>query len=157
MSHPPGTVGTVATIERFYLRTGNGVALAFCTPEHAHKWCAALPAPTLELTTLDVSTRAITWCEHCAHCGTLISATITGACQLHDGDCPDFEWLATLAVQRAVRALTRMAGVPLTPRAFVYIEDAAQNQWEAGDFPDVADLVKRVWDVRIDWQHPPGH
>jgi len=145
----------MATIERFYVRTGHGVSLAFCTPEHAHQWVTGLPDPTLELTTLDVTTRAITWCEACAWCGNLISATITGACQLHDGDCPDFTFAATLCAVRAVRALTRMAGVPLTPRAFVYIEDAAQNQAYAGDFPDTADLVRRVWDLRIDWQHPP--
>ena len=146
----------MATIERFYVRTGRGVSLAFCTPDHAFRWVTALPDTTLELTTLDVTNRAITWCEHCAFCGALIPPSITGSCELHDGDRPDFTWEATLCAVRAVRALTRMAGVPLTPRAYVYIEDAAECQVAAGDFPDTADLIRRVWGVRIDWQHPPG-
>lgn len=140
----------MATIERFYVRTGNGVSLAFCTPEHAFRWVTTLPDPTLELTTLDVTNKAITWCEHCSWCGALIPASITGSCQLHDDECPDFTWEATLCGVRAVQSLVRRAG-PLPPRAFVYLADAAENQILSGEWPNPADLARRVWDVRVDW------
>lgn len=138
-------------VQRFYVRTGHGVSLGFCTPEHAFQWVTAARLPTLELTTLDVTNRAITWCEACSWCGARISATITGSCQLHDDECPDFTWEATLCGVRAVQSLTRRAGRPLPPRAFVYIEDAAENQILSGEWPNPADLARRVWDVRVDW------
>jgi hypothetical protein len=137
--------------QRFYVRTGEGVSLAFCTPEHAFRWVTALPDPTLELTTLDVTNRAIPWCEHSSWCGELISPSVTGACRLHDGDCPEFSWEATLCGVRAVQSLTRRAGRPLPPRAFVYLADAAENQILSGEWPSPADLARRVWDVRVDW------
>ena len=105
-----GTVRpTMTTIQRFYIRTGNGASLAFCTPEHAFRWVTAVRDPTLELTTLDVANKAITWCEHCAWAGELISPSVTGACRLHDGACPEFSWEATLCGVRAVQSLVRRA------------------------------------------------
>lgn len=138
-------------VHRFYVRTGHGVSLAFCTPEHAFRWVTALRDPTLELTTLDVTNKAITWCEHCSWAGELISPSVTGACRLHDGDCPEFSWEATLCGVRAVQSLVRRAGRPLPPRAFVYLADAAENQILSGEWPSPADLARRVWDVRVDW------
>lgn len=154
-----------ASPTHYYVRTPDGAMSAICSHEHRKSWLLVtayhrVPGSQAKDIPGDLSPCC---CETCCHCGALIAPAPApnplpaGAfCVLHDdSDCPTFTAMPTLCALRAVVSLTYEYGAPLPPRAFDCLESCAEVMNDAGTFPDLPDLICRVWAERATWADPP--
>lgn len=119
-----------------------------CSEDCADRYLGSSPSRA-DYRYLTVEVRINGFCGHCGWCATRV--VLPDKCLRHE-DCPDFDPLVTLRMQRAVRELRRRSGCDLPPRAFEYLTMAAHGFRAAGVDGTAALLIDRVWDARVDWQ-----
>lgn len=143
-----------AAVTHWALDAETGVRYPLCSPECAKRFMVVTAVRCEGLEWKSEPFRPRHWCSHCSSCSRIITRPDpTDGCRQHTEalDCPDFRPLVTDAGNRAVRELVQRTGGPLPDRAFAYLEEACENQRDAGIWPDSERLVATVWDSRIDW------
>lgn len=130
------------------VHTPNGVCRAVCSPACGRTFLFANRHLTgARLRTL--GKRPNSSCAHCVACGELVAAP--DACRFHESGCPDFYPMGTWTVAATVyQLMAEFDLTDLTPRAWQYLDRAAEHARIAGDFT-FESMVMRMRDVSVDW------
>lgn len=138
----------VTDLVRHRIVTPDGSSRFACCEDCADRYLGSGSA-VADQEYLTVEIRINGFCAHCGWCGERV--VLPERCIRHQ-DCPDFDPVVTVRMERAVRELRRRSGGDLPPRAFEYLTMAAHGFRAAGVDGTAALLVDRVWDARVDWQ-----